>query len=61
MGELGAFGLLAFGVGGFDVALGFLAVELPVEAFAAWLMLVFLPVFLLPRELAVVGTKMAMD
>jgi hypothetical protein len=59
--ELGAFGLPVLEAGGFDVALGFLALGPPVEALTPWLMLDFLAVFLLPRELAVVGTKMAMD
>jgi hypothetical protein len=55
------FGLPAFGAGGFDVTLDFLAFEPPAEVFTPLLMLDFLLVFLLPRELAVVGTKMAMD
>ena len=61
MKDLGAFGLPVLGAGGFDLTLGFLAFDPPVEALTPWLMLDFLPVFLLPRELAVVGTKMAMD
>jgi len=61
MEDWGAFGLPVLGAGCFDLALGFFALDPPVEDFAPWLMLDFLPVFWLPRELAVVGTKMAMD
>jgi hypothetical protein len=50
-----------FWAGCVDLALGFFAFDAPFEAFTPWLMLDFLPVFLLPRELAVVGTRMAMD
>ena len=50
-----------FGAGGFDWTLACFALDAPVEAFAPWLVPDFLPVFLLPRELAVVGTKMAID
>ena len=50
-----------FGAGGFDWTLACFALDAPVEAFTPLLMLDFLLVFLLPRELAVVGTKMAMD
>ena len=51
----------AFVAGGFDWTLVCFALDAPVEAFVPWLMLDFLPVFLLPRELDVVGTKMAID
>ena len=61
MEDLGALGLPVLGAGGLDLTFGFLAFDPPVEALTPWLMLDFLPVFLLPRELAVVGTKMAMD
>jgi hypothetical protein len=61
MEDFGAFGAPVLGAGGFDLTLGFFAFDPPVEALTPWLMLDFLPVFLLPRELAVVGTKMAMD
>jgi hypothetical protein len=53
--------LPVFGAGGFDWTLACFSLDAPVEAFAPWLVLDFLPVFLLPRELAVVGTKMAID
>ena len=50
-----------FGAGGFDWTLACFALDAPAEVFTPLLMLDFLLVFLLPRELAVVGTKMAMD
>lgn len=58
---LGEFGLAVFGVDGFDWTLACFALGAPVEAFTPLLTLDFLLVFLLPRELAVVGTKMAID
>ena len=61
MEDFGAFGAPVLGAGGFDLTLGFFAFDPPVEALTPWLMLDFLPVFLLPRELEVVGTKMAID
>jgi hypothetical protein len=48
------------GVGCVDLTLGFFALDEPVAAFAPGLP-DFLPELLLPRELAVVGTKMATD
>ena len=53
--------MTVFVAGGFDWTLAWFALDAPFEAFVPWLMLDFLPVFLLPRELEVVGTKMAID
>ena len=53
--------MAVFGVDGFDGTLACFALGAPVEAFTPLLTLDFLLVFLLPRELAVVGTKMAID
>ena len=50
-----------FGVEDFDWTLACFDLGAPAEAFTPLLTLDFLLVFLLPRELAVVGTKMAMD
>ncbi len=53
--------MVVFGADGFDWTLACFALGAPVEAFTPFWLLGFLLVFLLPRELAVVGTKMAMD